>query len=91
MVGRNPTGAKRFLRAKRFLTHETDSNPIPRSDADRSPFEPDRRPTGVEPIRGAGPTRPVATSAAGRVGSGDRTVEAVRRRNDLDCPERVEI
>ena len=68
-----------------------DSTPIPRSDPDRSPFEPDRRPTGVEPIRGAGPTRPVATSAAGWVGSGDRTVEAGRRRNDLDCPERVEI
>ncbi len=51
----------------------------------------DRRQTRREPMRGAGPTRPGATSAGGRVGSGDRTVNADRRRNDLDCPERVEI
>ena len=36
-----------------------DPNPIPRSDADRSPFEPDPRPTGAEPIRGAGISRTV--------------------------------
>ncbi len=68
-----------------------DPTPIPRSDADRSPFEPDFRPTGLEPIRGAGPTRPVAMLAVGGVGSGDRTVDAVRRRNDLDCPGCVKV
>ena len=36
-----------------------DPTPIPRSDADRSPFEPDPRPTGLEPIRGARASRTV--------------------------------
>ena len=65
-----------------------ESTPISRSGADRSPFEPDRRQTGGELIRVAGPTRPGATPADGRVGSGHRNVDAGRRRNGLDGPER---